>query len=260
MTQPLNNYVLGRGEVWFDQYAPGTLTKTGELYLGNTPEWNVSAEADMLDHFGSDRGIREKDASETLQVNRTGSVITDNISAQNVAYFFFGTTDPFTVAGGAIAAESYGPVTLGRSYQLGVTSTNPVGVQQVSLVSVTDVGGTTTYVEGEGNDYVVDLALGRIQILEGGAITAAEMLEISYTVTGYTVERVISGGKPIEGALRYIEYNPAGKSRIWVMPRVKLSPNGDYNLKGDDWQQIPLNVEVLKLGALEAIYIDGQAV
>ncbi|AGH31467.1 hypothetical protein LOKG_00031 [Loktanella phage pCB2051-A] len=258
MAQSPNNYVLGRGEVWFDQYAPGTLNTTGELYLGNTPEWNVSAEADMLDHYGSDRGIREKDASETLQVNRTGSVITDNISAENVAYFFFGTTDPFTVAGGAIAAESYGPVTLGRSYQLGVTPTNPVGVQQVSLVSVTDVGGTTTYVEG--TDYEVDLDLGRIQILVGGDIDDTDMLEISYTVTGYTIDRIISGGVPIEGQLRYIEYNPAGKSRIWVMPRVKLSPNGDYNLKGDDWQQIPLNVEVLKKGSLEAIYIDGKAV
>jgi hypothetical protein len=42
-----------------------------------------------------------------------------------------------------------------------------------------------------------------------------------------------------------------------MLPYVKLSPNGDYALKGDEWQQIPLSIEVLKASGKEAIYRDG---
>jgi len=255
MAQEANNYVLGRGEVWFDQFIADTLNPKGERYFGNTPEWNVSAEAEMLDHYNSDRGIREKDASETLQVDRTGSVITDNISARNVAYFFFGAAEALTVAPGSVTDESIPSVSLGASYQLGTSPANPVGVQQVSLVTVTNIAKDTTYVLD--TDYELDAAKGRIQILTGGSIAEDDEVLVNYTLVGYTIDRVISGGKPIEGALRYIEYNPVGRDRIWYMPYVKIAPNGDYNLKGDDWQQIPLNVEVLKKTGYEAIYIDG---
>ena len=41
------------------------------------------------------------------------------------------------------------------------------------------------------------------------------------------------------------------------MPLVELSPNGDFDLKGDTWRQIPFNLKVLKRGSLAALYIDG---
>jgi len=44
------------------------------------------------------------------------------------------------------------------------------------------------------------------------------------------------------------------------MPYVKLMPNGDFALKGDEWQQLSFNIEVLKKGTLEAVYMDGRAV
>ena len=46
----------------------------------------------------------------------------------------------------------------------------------------------------------------------------------------------------------------------YFFPAVSLSPNGDFALKGDEWQQIPLNVEILKGATNEAIYADGRAV
>ena len=44
------------------------------------------------------------------------------------------------------------------------------------------------------------------------------------------------------------------------MPSVKLSPNGDYALKSDEWQQIPFNVEILKPEGMEAVYADDRPV
>ena len=82
---------------------------------------------------------------------------------------------------------------------------------------------------------------------------------MDYTTLASSRTRIISGSTPIVGALRYIAFNPAGQQLDWYMPYVKISPNGDYALKGDEWQQIPFNIEILKKTGFEALYIDGRA-
>ena len=71
------NYALSRGEVYFDRFAPGTTTNTGERYVGNTPEINTTTESEELEHFDSDHGVNEKDDSIVLSTNRTGTFNTD---------------------------------------------------------------------------------------------------------------------------------------------------------------------------------------
>ena len=93
-----NNYTLGRGKVNLARFKDGTQEPDGFRYIGNTPEFNLSIELEELDHFSSDEGIREKDDSVPLEVNRTGSMITDNVSPENVALFFFGSYDKVTQA------------------------------------------------------------------------------------------------------------------------------------------------------------------
>lgn len=255
------NLTLGRGELWFAQYLAGTQTPKGERYLGNSPEFNATIESENLDHFDSDHGINEKDESIPLSTNRTGSFITDNIDPANVALFFFGEQVTFTVAGGAVAGELVNGVEPGLTYQLGMTPTNPTGARMLSGTTapvITDADTpATTYVAG--TDYTVDLALGRVTIVEGGAIDEGTNLSVAYTTLASSRTRIISGSTPIVGALRYIAFNPAGQQLDWYMPYVKISPNGDYALKGDEWQQIPFNIEILKKVGYEALYIDGRA-
>jgi hypothetical protein len=370
-----NNYTLGRGELWFAPFLPGTQTPRGERYIGNSPEFNITVETENLDHYNSDRGVREKDESIALQTDRNGTFTTDNIDPNNLALFFFGSTTALTVAGGTISGEPIGPVELGLTYQLGTTENNPAGARNVSAVTVhasgsapvaasgtvsfsaagsasdtvtigstvytlvaapadpfdVDIGadaaetasnlaaainagagsgvaygaGTTAHpdvtatanagvvtvtanvagtsgnaialakngddiaVSGAtlsggtggyavGTDYTVDLALGRITILADGAITDGATIEVDYTVASGTRERVVSGSQAIEGQLRYISYNPAGKQFDYLLPWVKITPNGDFALKGDEWQAIPFGVEILKKSGLEAVYIDGR--
>lgn len=264
-----NNYTLGRGELWFARFKPGTQAPGGERYIGNTPEFSATIESENLDHFNSDRGINEKDASIVLNTNRSGSFITDNIDPINLANFFFGDTLGFTVVGATITDEPLADVEPGLTYQLGVTAGNPVGARALDIHTPEVAGppvvpakkvivksGATTY--AEATDYDIDLDRGRLTIVAGGTIAAGADLLVSYKTKDSTRQRVISGTTPIEGTLRYIAYNPAGKQFDWFMPYVKLSPNGDYALKGDEWQQIPFNVEILKKSGLEAIYIDGE--
>lgn len=260
-----NNYTLGRGELYFAPLVTvnGVSRLRGERYIGNTPEFNATIEPENLDHYNSDRGIREKDASIVLQVNRTATFITDNISPQNIANFFFGSDFTFTTVGATVTGEAITDVELGLTYQLGMTGTNPVGARALDVhtagppaVNILVKKGATTFVEG--TDYLIDMALARLTILEDGTIVDGDDLTVDYKTKSSSRSRIISGSKPVEGALRYISYNPAGTQFQWYMPNVKLSPNGDYALKGDEWQQIPFNVEIIKPSDKEAIYIDGE--
>jgi hypothetical protein len=263
-----NNYTLGKGEIYFAPFVPGTTTPNGERYLGNTPEFNITFESEDLEHFSSDRGIRELDKSVILQITRSGSLITDNIEPKNVALFFFGSTDALTVTQTTVTNEPVGiadiGVELGMFYQLGMTTNNPSGARKIiypgaSGTLFTLKKGVTTLVSG--TDYLLNTDLGRIEILATSpTVEDGDELTCTYTVAASTRTRIISGSAPVEGALRFIAYNPVGDNIDYYLPSVALSPNGDYALKSDEWQQIPFNVKVLKPGTGEAVYADGRAV
>lgn len=260
-----DKYTLGRGEVYFAPFAPGTETPTGERYLGNTPEFSLTISEEKLEHYSSDRGIREKDRSISLQVDRTGSLITDNIDVNNVAAFFFGSSSTVTVTAATITNEVVSAVSKGLYYQLGQNSTNPSGHRNLDVhtapttnIIVKNAAESTTYVEG--TDYAVDMALGRIRILPSSTITEGSDIKVTYKVKASTRSRVLSGSTAVKGALRFVSNNPEGDNFDYYMPSVTLSPNGDYALKGDEWQQIPFNVEVLKASGKEAIIVESRAV
>lgn len=251
------NLKLGRGEVYFARFKSGTQTPEGERYFGNTPELSLNVESEELEHFSSDHGVNEKDDSMTLQVTRAGSFTTDNIDPRNIALFFFGDADTLSVDAAADQEEVIADVEPGLFYQLGVSDAAPSGVRKVTSVVVTDgQAEPTTYVLN--TDYALDADLGRIEILEGGAIESGDDITVEYDVSASTRTRIISGNQPIEGAFRYLERNPKGANIDWFLPWVKITPNGDYALKGDEWQTIPFNIEVLKKGDLEAVYMDGR--
>ena len=251
------NYTLGRGRLYFDQYDTGTTDTTGERYIGNTPEMTVNVESENLDHYSSDEGIRVKDDSIVLEINYAGSFITDEISNENLAYFFLGSAVDITVTGGAADEETF-DVKKGLFYQLGVSDSTPSGVRKISAVTVSSAtGGATPYTIDD--DYTVDLDLGRIYIVPGGDIADDATVFVNYTVDASTREQVVTSGTTVEGAMRFVSYNAKGTKRDYYFPYVKLSPSGDFALKGAEWQQISFAVEVLKKSdAIEAIYVDGR--
>ena len=67
-------------------------------------------------------------------------------------------------------------------------------------------------------------------------------------------------GTEVRGALRYISTNPVGPKKDVYWPYVKLTPNGDFSLKGDEWQTIPFTFEVLKKdNVTPRVVIDGRS-
>lgn len=251
-----NNYTLARGELWFDRFAPNAIIGNGERHIGNTTEVNFTMESETLDHYNMDRGVREKDESITLQVNRTGSFVTDNISSENLALFLFGETSTFSVSSGAVTGEAFNDVILGLTYQLGMSQSNPSGVRGVTSVVVKKASTTLVL----GTDYTLDATMGRVTLLTtSSTLVSGDDITVDYTKTAQTRERVVSGTTSVAGALRFISFNPQGLQRDWYLPYVKISPNGDFALKSDEWQSIPFNVEVLKRSDRDAaFYIDGR--
>ena len=170
-----HNYTLGRGTLYFAQHsvageAPSNL---GELYFGNTPEFSITIEEEKLDHFSAESGIREKDDSISLEVNRTGNFITDNIAPANIALFFFGAASTLSVTGASVVGETIAAVQQGYYYQLGVAVATPSGARDVTLGSTfivqDDATAPTTFTLT--TDYTIDSATGRLYIVEGGGIS-----------------------------------------------------------------------------------------
>lgn len=255
------NYTLGRGELRFDKFAPGTRNKTGERYLGNTPELNLTTESENLEHFNSDRGIRVKDKSIVLEKTDSGTFIADEISDDNVALWFLGEVS--IVAQTALTAQTQvvaaNRVKPGTYIQIGESLANPTGLRNVTVASVTD-GATPTpaaYVVNE--DYTVDAELGQLYIVPGGAIDGTEAFTINYSTAASTRSQVVVGdGTTVEGALRFVSFNPTGPRRDYLWPYVQLRADGDLALKGDEWQQLSFAFDILKLDGYATVYIDGR--
>jgi len=256
------DYTIGRGEVHFARFLPGTTKRTGFRYIGNTPEFSLTLESETLDHYNNDRGIREKDASITIEVARSGTISTDEINNENVSMFLFSQNGVETISavGGGVTGFAIEDVIPGQSYPLGVDDSDPVGALSVAYPGT---GGTAFAVKKgatvltAGEDYVWDVRQAMLKIIDGGDILKGDDLTVDYTELAYSYEQVRSGSEPVAGALKFITYNPIGPQRTFIMPYVSISPNGDWNLKGDEWQTLPLSFEVLRLNDLEAVYVNG---
>jgi hypothetical protein len=257
-----DNYVLGRGRLYFAPFQPGTQTPSHFRYIGNTPELNISVSSDVLAHYSSESGVREKNDSVTTQTDRTGSFMTDNIDAENLALFFFGSVSAVTQASGSVTNENVGPaggVIKGGFYQLGASPANPTGVRSISALSVTGTGGTPTY--AAGTDYVANLVTGMIEIPPTSSIANNTVVLANYTRGAGSREQVLSGNVSIEGSLKYVADNPKGVNRDVTIPWARITANGDYAIKAEsDWQNLPFNIDIMSLSSGAALYIDGRQV
>lgn len=252
-----NNYTLGRGKLYFARFKPGTTTPGGERYLGNTPEVSFSSDSQRLDHYNSDSGVRNKDASVLLQMDYAGGFSLDDIQFENLAMLFLGNSGVETVAAKTAQTETFTNVMPKLTYQLGTTASTPTGTRNVTVASVKD-STTTSTTYAAGTDYVVDEATGRITILEGTTIPADGGITVEWASEAYTQEFAVSDADTIEGQLRYVADNPMGENIDYLLPWVQITPDGDYALKGDDWQVMNFTLAILKKGDLKAVYANGR--
>lgn len=259
-----NNLVLGRGRLFFDrQDSKGN--PTGERYLGNTPELNATQDVTTLDHFASDYGVKEMDDQMVLQNTRSGSFITDNISLENVAAFFGGEGQTIVNTQQSDVKEGLNgehQIQRGRFYQLGQTVDEPQGLGNVDAANfelyyaaanaaIVIGSGDLSAVEGltllPAGNYELEAETGRVYIEpDAPDLVAPSKLYAQYNRLAGSTDMFITTDDSVRGALRFISDNPKGLQMNYYWPEVNLTPNGDYALKGDDWQQLSFNFGVLK--------------
>lgn len=253
-----NNYTLGKGEVYLATFKPGTKIPNGFRYIGNTPDFSVKISTKTLDHFSSDRGIREKDQQAITDIERAGSITTDNLSKENIAMFFLGTKNKVTSTAVVVAGEAVSDVVLGHTYILGISDANPMGARGLDPTTVVVKKGATTF--DVDVDYVLDVDRATIEPIVGGGIVDGDDLTVDYHRKVATMEGIISGVTPFEGAIFFKATSEVGERIDYLMPWTKINPDGDYNLKSDTWTEMKFSVEVLKATGKEAFYGDGQPV
>jgi hypothetical protein len=242
MQGELKNYTLGRGKLYFDKFAAvNTEIPTGERYLGNTPAITMTTAYQNLDHYSSDEGVRVRDDSAQLQVDRAGTFQCDNINMENIA-IMFGIAPPMEESTVAATAQTEDIVVQrGLWYQLG-TELYADGVGTVANVTVSV---TASAVTAAGN-YQVDLEKGRI-FIEDGATDIQDDDEITVTYDVVVQDRVVvvDDNTQVEGSLRFIADNPKGTNRDYYWPHVRLAPSGEFALKGETWQTMTFAFEIL---------------
>lgn len=118
------------------------------------------------------------------------------------------------------------------------------------VVLVQDATDTTTYVAGDDYELSTSLkdgVIGRIKVIDGGAIAEDEVLHVTfgYLAASYTEVRAFANTQ-VEGKLRFVSDNPAGADQELEIWRVSLAPTGDTALIGDDWSTLGFTGEILK--------------
>ena len=256
---PAPNIVLGSGTLFFDlQNASGILT--GERLLAQTPGFTINVASEKLVYEDTDTKVAENLFTVTTKVARTAKIDCRDMSPENYALFVIGASATLSQSSGAVLNEVYTAVIQDRFYQLGASVSNPTGVRNITAVVVTGPTATPLYVIN--TDYTVDLALGRLFIVPGGAITNGSNLEVDYTRSTATRNQVVTNtiGENY-GALRFVSNNSIGVNRDMYAPKVLLTPSGDLAMKSrTDYQQATFDVSFERKDLYAQLYIDGRAV
>lgn len=253
-----NEYQIPRGRVYFD-LRDALDALTGEEEFGNCPSFSIAIETEKLEHFSSQTGLREKDDSRVVQVNRTAAITCDNVSFENLRKYLSGQIETVSQASGSVT-DAVMAVIPGRFYQLGLTNANPAGDRNITALMVKDSAGTTTYVAG--TDYAVDLTKGRLQILATGAITAGD-IKVSYTKPAKTWKRIKTGAaSELRGAIRVVSDNAGATNRDYYMPLCILKPSGELPIVAEQAEYVTMDfeLEVLTPSNGSAIYLDDAPV
>lgn len=241
-----NNLTIPRGKVLFAEYKPGTKVPGPLRFMGNCPEFTLSREGTTVDHYASTSGVRNLDASIPIGGDMSGTLTTDDINAANMRYWFMGENTTVTVTAGTSVTETLEGVKKGEFYQLGRTEQNPLGVGRITTITVAG--------REEFEDFEVEHGSGLIYIMPAGSIADDSEIEVTYSYPAHTYQRVTSGDLSIEGELRFISDNPYGPNRKLVIPRAKLSPNGDLSFLSDPesptFQQLAFAIKLMQKGNL----------
>jgi len=142
----------------------------------------------------------------------------------------------------------------GNSITLAKSGTNP------ALSGATLSGGSNgTSTALTDADWTADPASGTFVINTGGTVAEDTVVTVTYATSAGAGNLVYTQDRPLYGELRYVADNPTETNTDYFWPYVKLTATGNFELKGDTWQQIEFAFEVLKKTGFERAYARRRA-
>ena len=229
--------VLGSGEVFFDAFAPGTRTLTGERYIGNTPTVTINASLDVVTGKASRKGIKYTSLKEVVGDQTMIMFVTDNMSVENMRDWVGGDVSATTISGDSYETEDIVLVP-GRFYQLGLAAVPMIGHRNLFGLGARN---GSNFIHG----LYIDEPNGRI----GVPLDRTDLIGVTATVE-YEIKHAKSAvitvsRKPVKGALRFISHSSVGLNTNFYFPHVVLTPRDQLQLKGDDWRTLTFEAEAM---------------
>lgn len=236
------NITIGKGRCYFKPKG-----ENGYRPIGNTPNFAFTVATETLKHFDSRAGVRTQDREVQVEVTYGGSFTADHIQSENMAMFLQGANNVVAVAGAVDQVIAFDAVKLGHMYEL--PSKNVTGVSM--LVGATPLVLNTDYSLDEKNGTITFL-------LDATAVADDDDVDVTFDITAHSYERVSSGAQVIEGSFRFIADNPEGEDKNFLMADVKVTPNGDFNVITEEWQNMPFTLLINTPTGGAAITCDGE--
>ncbi len=250
--------VLGRGEVYFDRFLPGTRIGEGERYLGNTSTFRIQRQVSTTERARSYGGRKVSIPDSIVSESHSVEFVTDNIDIDTIA-LWFGAAPLVPTVSTVTVTETF-VVKRGRFYQLGKSQT-VAGTRNVTNVVVRK--GVVTVVP-TGN-YVLDSLLGRIQIERYAlALRDGDTVSVSFNARSSDTAQALSAPQQVQGSLRFVSFNEGVVGRQvqndYFLPFVTLSPRGQVDTKGDEWQQWGFTASAFNLSPnVQQLYVTRAA-
>ncbi len=200
-----DNYTLGRGCIFFDN-------GTGERELGNSPEFNIGVDVDLIEHFSSKSGLRVKDKRVVNELTPTMSFILDEINRENIADAFLADIESVsqTQAGDltklAQAADCNRYIDLATGIQDHELDQRNVGLQRLLHGTVAGgpfvVGETVTGGTSSATAVVLRVDVGSLVVntVAGGPFVDAE------TITGGTSTATAPVSVPVTAPTNHVAF------------------------------------------------------
>lgn len=246
---------VGRGELYFDRFLPGTDMGEGELYLGNTPGFSVKRDLDTVSRITSYRGRKYVKETYPLSEQFAATVTTDNMSFENIALWFGGEVDYNDQPGVGFITEQF-KVKRGRFYQLGKT-VNIFGFRYVESITLKKLIEDAFDPIDATSNILVDRTAARFSVLDDATdIQDGDVVEIRFQNRRTTTRGLIKRQDEVVGSLRFVANNPFGSNKDYFFPSVRMTPDGELPFKGDQWLQFSWQVDMRKLNPkTEYLYV-----
>lgn len=217
--------LLGRGKVYFDRLdSSGALT--GELFLGNTPSFEITPTPEEIKLFSSATAAADLIASDVIRTSLALRISGNEFSKENLAMALFGDTSTVSQTGSTVTAESITGVLQGRYYK--------TLYRDLSAVTVNDDPETLDYVEG--TDYTVDADTGRIYIIVGGGISDDDDILVDYTYGTIALELVRGMNQTsVKGLIRFVGDPARGPKFEIVIWQASVRADGAIGFISDEY-------------------------